>query len=97
MKPGKIDIDQTIQPKNVNQKTASARCSAVAFRLFPTRSPAGRRAGSLSWAGAANTYFWIDPAINLAAVILTQILPSGDAGALKTLIRFERAVYAAMR
>jgi CubicO group peptidase (beta-lactamase class C family) len=43
----------------------------------------------------ANTYFWVDPVVNQAAVIMMQILPSGDAGAMKTLIGFERAMYAA--
>jgi len=31
-------------------------------------SPEGRSAGSLAWAGLANTYFWIDPARNVAGV-----------------------------
>jgi CubicO group peptidase (beta-lactamase class C family) len=45
----------------------------------------------------ANTYFWIDPAKSIAGVILMQILPSGDPGALKTFFGFEQAVYAALR
>ena len=29
------------------------------------------------WGGAASTAFWIDPAEDLYAVFMTQILPSG--------------------
>ncbi len=69
----------------------------LGFLIYPETGPFGRSAGSLSWSGMANTYFWIDPALNLAAVILMQILPSGDIGALKTFTRFEKTVYAASR
>ena len=33
-------------------------------------------AGEYSWGGAATTSFWIDPAEELAAVFMTQVLPS---------------------
>ena len=33
-------------------------------------------AGDLFWGGAASTYFWIDPAEDLAVVFLTQLAPS---------------------
>jgi CubicO group peptidase (beta-lactamase class C family) len=46
------------------------------------------------WAGAANTYFWVDPALNRAAILMMQIQPFGDEAALKTRAVFERAVYA---
>jgi CubicO group peptidase (beta-lactamase class C family) len=69
----------------------------LGFLIYPQKSVFGRHAGSMGWAGLANTYFWIDPAVNQAAVILMQILPSGDAGAIKTLLSFEQAVYAAPR
>jgi CubicO group peptidase (beta-lactamase class C family) len=55
----------------------------------------GRSAGSLAWAGLANTYYWIDPKRDLAGVIVTQILPFADPKALGLLDAFERAVYAA--
>ena len=57
--------------------------------------PAGRSPGSLAWAGLGNTYFWIDPTRNIAGVLMTQILPFADAGALDLLATFERAVYTA--
>jgi len=67
----------------------------LGFLIYPERGPFGRNAGSYGWSGMANTYFWVDPEINQAAVILMQNFPSGDVGALKTYSRFEKAIYAA--
>jgi CubicO group peptidase (beta-lactamase class C family) len=69
----------------------------LAFLLNPERGRFGRAAGSLTWAGLPNTYFWIDPATGIAAVLLMQTLPSGDPASVKTLCGFEAAVYAAPR
>jgi methyl acetate hydrolase len=54
----------------------------------------GRSSGSLAWAGLYNTFFWIDPAQKMCAVILMQILPFTDDAAVSALENFERAVYA---
>ena len=59
--------------------------------------PDGRRAGSLTWAGLFNTYYWIDPAARLAGVIMMQILPFADTKALDLYRKFERGVYRAMQ
>jgi methyl acetate hydrolase len=56
----------------------------------------GRSAGSLTWGGLFNTYYWIDPRKRLAAVFLTQVLPFGDGRALRVYRQFERGLYAAM-
>ena len=53
----------------------------------------GRRAGSLTWAGLLNTYYWIDPAAGMAGVIMMQMLPFADAHALKLYREFERGIY----
>ncbi|WP_249147197.1 serine hydrolase [Bradyrhizobium jicamae] len=55
----------------------------------------GRKAGSLTWAGLYNTYYWIDQASGLAAVVMMQILPFADARALAAYRAFERALYRA--
>ena len=52
-----------------------------------------RAAGSQTWAGLYNTYYWIDPAKGVAGVICTQSLPFADAGALECLWALERGVY----
>jgi methyl acetate hydrolase len=52
-----------------------------------------RSAGSLSWGGINNTYFWIDPTRGFAGVILCQFLPFADRKALALYDGFERGVY----
>lgn len=56
--------------------------------------PGSLSANSHFWAGALNTYFWFDPARDVAGVILMQFLPFADRRALGTLVDFQRAVYA---
>jgi len=58
--------------------------------------PNGRSAESLTWAGAQNTHYWIDPRKRVVAVFLTQILPPADPTALRAYGEFERAVYGAL-
>lgn len=58
--------------------------------------PGKRSAGSMGWAGVCNTHYWIDPARDVAAVIMTQSLPFVEPPLLKTYDAFERAVYASL-
>ena len=57
----------------------------------------GRKAGSLTWAGLYNTYYWIDPTSNAAGVIMMQILPFADTRAVDLYRKFERGVYRALK
>ena len=66
----------------------------LAYMINTLPGPDGRSAGSLSWGGIFNSYYWIDPAKRVAAVIMTQILPFADPQALALYAAFERAVYA---
>jgi methyl acetate hydrolase len=52
-----------------------------------------RSAGSLSWGGIYNTYFWVDGSRGIAGVILMQFLPFADKKALAVYDGFERGVY----
>ena len=62
--------------------------------LITTGHVAGKRsAGSLSWGGINNTYFWIDQARGIAGVALMQLLPFADTKALAICDTFERGVY----
>jgi CubicO group peptidase (beta-lactamase class C family) len=47
-----------------------------AVNMDPARTLIPGSAGEYSWGGAATTSFWIDPAEELTAVFLTQVLPS---------------------
>ncbi|QSR85268.1 serine hydrolase [Methylacidimicrobium sp. B4] len=57
----------------------------------------GRPAGSLSWAGLANTFFWIDRRNGIGGYWATQVLPFGDPTAAGGYLDFESAVYAARK
>ena len=65
----------------------------LSFMINNEQAPTGRSAGSLAWAGLANTYFWIDPTRGLGGVYLTQIFPFADQKALPLFFEFEKAVY----
>ncbi|KRR23458.1 serine hydrolase domain-containing protein [Bradyrhizobium retamae] len=68
----------------------------LSFLITTAQTAEGRSAGSLAWAGLANTYFWIDPARDVAGVILMQLLPFADAKCLEAFAGFERGVYAGL-
>jgi methyl acetate hydrolase len=80
------DVD--FQPGHAQKWGLGFLINTVAYR-------GGRSAGSLAWAGLFNTYYWIDPARKLCAVILMQFLPFADREAVGLLGDFERALYAA--
>jgi methyl acetate hydrolase len=68
----------------------------LSFLINTAKTPEGRSPGSLAWAGLANTYFWIDPARNVAGVILMQLLPFADQKCLEAFAGFERGIYAGL-
>ena len=62
--------------------------------LLNVEAVEGRRAaGSLAWAGLANSYYWSDPAAGVAGVLLAQIFPFADPAVLATFEAVERAAY----
>jgi len=65
----------------------------LGFLITADAIPGKRSAGSLSWGGINNTYFWIDRARGITGVILMQFLPFADRKALALHDAFERGVY----
>ncbi|MBV9828435.1 MAG: beta-lactamase family protein [Alphaproteobacteria bacterium] len=65
----------------------------LGYMLNMEPGPNGRSAGTVSWAGIFNSYYWLDPAKQLAGVIMHQILPFADIEAVKLYGQFERGVY----
>ncbi|WP_428672543.1 serine hydrolase domain-containing protein [Reyranella sp.] len=65
----------------------------LSFMINNAPAPTGRSAGSLAWAGLANTYYWIDQAKGVGGVYATQILPFADTKSLPLFHAFEKAVY----
>ena len=52
-----------------------------------------REAGSGSWAGVLNTYFWVDPKSDVAGVFLTQTLPCYSQNLINAFEQFEELAY----
>ena len=67
----------------------------LGFLISADAIPGKRSAGSLSWGGINNTYFWIDRTRGITGVILMQFLPFADRKALALYDAFERGVYQA--
>ncbi len=68
----------------------------LSFLINTAQAPTGRSAGSLAWAGLANTYFWIDRDKRVCGVFLSQVLPFFDHTAIDLLTTFETEVYRAL-
>ena len=67
----------------------------LTFLINPQQAPTGRAAGSLAWAGLANTYYWVDRAKRVCGVFLSQLLPFYDKTAIDLFGAFETEVYRA--
>ena len=65
----------------------------LSFMINEALAPTGRSAGSLAWAGLANTFFWIDPKKDVAGLLLMQVLPFVDTKALNLFTNFEKTAY----
>jgi CubicO group peptidase (beta-lactamase class C family) len=66
---------------------------SLGFLITADAVPGKRSAGSLSWGGINNTYYWLDPTRGITGVILMQFLPFADRKALALYDTFERGVY----
>jgi methyl acetate hydrolase len=89
-------IMRTAMPERTNDFALfpGMRCQwGLGWMITPQPGPNGRSAGSLTWGGIFNSYYWIDPTKLVAGVILTQFLPFADPRALALSGGFERAVY----
>ena len=65
----------------------------LSFMINTEQAQTGRAAGSLAWAGLANSFYWIDVTNGIGGVYLTQILPFADKKSLSLYLDFERTVY----
>jgi methyl acetate hydrolase len=95
---------------NVNPLKSSAAEWSSDANLFPgidqkwgfsfdinTRPGAnGRSAGSYTWAGLLNCYFWVDPVRKVTGALFSQLLPFYDARAVELYGAFERGVYSGL-
>ena len=65
----------------------------LGYMINTLPGPNGRSAGSVTWGGIFNTYYWLDPRKRIAGVFLSQILPFADDKAVALYGTFERGVY----
>jgi len=63
------------------------------FQVNDDAAPTGRPAGQLSWAGLANTFYWIDRVNGIGGMWGSQILPFQDIASYPGFVQFETAVY----
>jgi CubicO group peptidase (beta-lactamase class C family) len=68
----------------------------LSFLINDEPTPEGRPAGSLAWAGLANSYHWIDRVNRVCGVWATQLFPFFAPTAIEGFRSFERATYAAI-
>jgi methyl acetate hydrolase len=64
----------------------------LSFDINMQPGPNGRSAGSISWAGLLNCYFWLDPVKHVTGALFTQALPFYD----ERVGAFERELYAGL-
>jgi methyl acetate hydrolase len=67
------------------------------FMINDEDAPTGRPAGSIGWAGLANTFYWIDRKNGFGGYWATQILPFGDPVSFGGYLELETAAYATVR
>jgi len=65
----------------------------LTFMINEQDAPTGRPAGSLAWAGLANSYYWIDPKNGIGGVFTSALLPFVDRVALPLYLDVEKTVY----
>ncbi|PRX97582.1 serine hydrolase [Paraburkholderia sp. BL25I1N1] len=65
----------------------------LSFDINTQPGPHGRSAGSISWAGLLNSYFWVDPVRKVAGSLFTQVLPFYDARVVDLYGQFEQGLY----
>ena len=93
---GKMTTAAPMYTNDVDLYPEQVKKWGLSFMINTAKTAEGRSAGSLAWAGLANTYFWIDPSRDVTGVILMQLLPFADAKCLEAFAGFERGVYAGL-
>jgi methyl acetate hydrolase len=69
----------------------------LGYMLNMQPGPNGRSAGTVSWGGIFNTYYWLDPVQRVTGLIMPQILPFADQRVLQLYGQFESSVYNAVK
>lgn len=65
----------------------------LTFQINEEPAFTGRPAGTLMWAGLANSFYWIDRQNGIGGCYLSQIIPFADQGSVDLFFELEKAVY----
>ena len=69
----------------------------LSFLINTEQTPQGRSAGSITWAGLGNCYYWVDYKKRVCGVILTQIFPFADKKTIDLFNKFEAGIYKGLK
>ena len=69
----------------------------LGYMINTLPGPNGRSAGSVTWGGIFNTYYWLDPQKRIAGVFLSQLLPFADHKAVALYGEFESGIYGGLK
>ncbi|MGH9072540.1 MAG: serine hydrolase domain-containing protein [Acidimicrobiales bacterium] len=76
--PGGVDLEAFGRPLFAETSFAGIGFGlGFSVVIDPAASRTLSSAGELAWGGAASTAFWVDPAEEITAVFMTQLVPSG--------------------
>ena len=95
---GKLRVSEltTIAPpfsNNAEFFPGEEKSWGLTFQINEAAAHTGRPAGTLMWAGLANSFFWIDRSNGIGGAYLSQILPFGDEKSLQLFYDLESQVY----
>jgi methyl acetate hydrolase len=91
-----VGVLRTVSPtvsRDVELFPGMSKKWGLSFLINTRTAPTGRSAGSLAWAGLANTYFWIDRSKRVCGVFLSQVFPFYDPTVIDLRVKFETEVY----
>jgi methyl acetate hydrolase len=87
---------QPVYSRSFDQFPGQPHKWGFSFDINTQPGPNGRSAGSISWAGLLNCYFWLDPVKKVTGALFTQILPFYDKRVVALYGEFERNLYAGL-
>lgn len=71
----------------------SPKTWGLTFQINEADEETGRPAGTLMWAGLANSFYWIDRKNGIGGAYMSQFLPFADEKSLNLFYEIERATY----
>src|SRR3989442_250815 len=91
LRVGMLKTQNAVLSRDAEFFIGAPKTWGLTFMINEEQAANGRSAGSLAWAGLANTYMWIDPQRGVAGVYLTQILPFVDEKSFPLYLAFQKA------